>query len=126
MKLNVMFTIAAVFLILIGILSFVSQAVPALGVTDTSAAFSSMVIGVMAVSFAVIAWLVRNADASKTRDSLVLGFTLLFALWALVSIYGTFIDMPSNNISWVIGLIQGLIAVGFFMAGKASMSKNAS
>ena len=37
-----------------------------------------------------------------------------------------FIDMPSNNISWVIGLIQGLIAVGFFMAGKASMSKNAS
>ena len=121
-----MFTIAAVFLILIGILSFVSQAIPALGVTDTSAAFSSMVIGVIAVSFGVIAWLVRNADASKTRDSLVLGYTLLFALWALVSIYGTFIDMPSSSTSWVIGLIQGLIAVGFFMAGKASMSKNAS
>jgi len=121
MKLNVIFIIAAVFLFLMGVLSLVSQAIPALGVTDPSAAFSTLVIGVMAVSFAVIAWLARNTDASKARDSLVLGFTLLFALWAIVSIYGSFTDMPSNNISWVIGVLEGLIAVGFFTAGKASM-----
>ena len=128
MKLNVMFTIAAVFLFLIGVLSFLAPVVaPAmLGGAGDQAAFSAMLLGALALPLGVTAWLVRNADASKTRDSVVLGYTLLFALWAVVSLYGTSLDMPSHSISWVIGLIQGLIAVGFFMAGKASMSSSAS
>ena len=125
MKLNVMFTIAAILLILVGILSLFAP--PAmLGITDVSAAFSSKLGGVSWLSLGVMAWLVRNAEASKTRDSVVLGYTLLFALWAVVSVYGSFLDMPNANISWIPALIQALIAVGFFMAGKASMSKGAS
>ena len=125
MKLNVMFTIAAVLLILIGILSLFAP--PAMfGTTDVAAAFSGKLGGVSWLSLGVIAWLVRNAEASKTRDSVVLGYTILFALLAVVSVYGSFLDMPTASISWVPALIWALLAVGFFMAGKASMSKGAS
>jgi hypothetical protein len=34
--------------------------------------------------------------------------------------------MPTHNISWGPALIQALIAIGFFMAGKASMLASAS
>ena len=67
MKLNVMFTIAAVVMILFGILSFFAP--PALRGTDPSAAFSSKIIGVVLLSLGVMAWSVRNAEPSKTRDS---------------------------------------------------------
>ena len=125
MKLNVMFTIAAVLLILLGILSLFAP--PALlGTADETALFNGMLGGVGWLALGVIAWLVRNAEASKTRDSVVLGYTLLFALWTVVSVYGSFLYMPSANISLIPALIQALLAVGFFMAGKASMSKSAS
>jgi hypothetical protein len=125
MKLNVMFTITAIVLILFGLLSFFAP--PALAGFDATAAFSAKINGVILLALGVLAWLVRNAEASKTRDSVVLGYTLLFALWMCVSIYGIFlVDMPSHNISWIPALIQALIAVGFFVAGKASMSKSAS
>jgi hypothetical protein len=125
MKLNVMFTIAAIVMILMGALSFFAP--PALRGTDPSAAFSGKIIGVVLLSLGILAWLVRNDGPSKTRDSVVLSYTLLFALWAVVSVYGSFlVDMPSHNISWGPALIQALVAVGFFMAGKASMSTSAS
>ena len=125
MKLNVMFTIAAVVMILFGILSFFAP--PALRGTDPSAAFSSKTIGVVLLSLGVMAWSVRNAEPSKTRDSVVLGYTLLFVLWAAVSVYGSFlVEMPSHTISWGPALIQALLAIGFFMATRAGMLKNAS
>ena len=121
MKLNVVFTIAAIVMILMGLLSFFAP--PVLAGTDPTAAFSAKINGVVLLSLGVLAWLVRNDGPSKTRDSVVLGYTLLFALWAAVSVYGSFlVDMPSHNISWGPALIQALLAIGFFMAGKASMS----
>ena len=128
MKLNVMFIIAAILLILAGIVSILGAVVApaALGALGDYAAFNTMLAGVGWLSLGVIAWLVRNAEASKTRDSVVVGYTFLFALWAVVSIYGTFLDMPASNISWVPALIQALIAIGFFVAGRSSMSKSAA
>jgi len=132
MKLNVMFTIAAIFLILLGIVSLLGPVVaPAalvgVGVVDATARFDSKLGGVTWLSLGVMAWLVRNAEASKTRDSVVLGYTLLFALLAVVSVYGSFlVDMPSRSISWVLALIRALLAVGFFMVGRASMSAQKS
>jgi len=123
MKRNVMFTIAAIVMILMGLLSFFAP--PALRGTDPSAAFSTKIVGVISLAIGVLAWLVRNDGPSKTRDSVVLSYTILFALWAVVSVYGSFLDMPNANISWIPALIQALIAVGFFMAGKASMSTSA-
>jgi hypothetical protein len=75
MKLNVMFTIAAIVMILMGLLSFFAP--PALRGADPSAAFSTKIIGVLSLALGVLAWLVRNDGPSKTRDSVVLGYTLL-------------------------------------------------
>ena len=79
-------------------------------------------MGVANIGLALIAWLVRNADASKARDAVTLGFTIFFVLHALTSLYGQFTD-TSTPMHWVMATLQGLIAVGFFMAGKASMSE---
>jgi hypothetical protein len=125
MKLNTMFTIAAIVLVLFGLLSVFAP--PALTGLDVTAAFSSKITGAILLALGVMAWLVRNDGPSKTRDSVVLGYTLLFALWAAVSTYGIFlVDMPTHNISWGPALIQALLAIGFFMAGRASMSTSAS
>lgn len=126
MKLNVMFTIAAIVLILTGILALI---VPGnlLQTTDITAVFNARLSAAAWLSLGVIAWLVRNAEASKARDAVVFGFTLLFALWAVVSLYGFFlVDMPSHSISWIAAVIQALIAIGFFVAGRAAMSGSAS
>jgi len=126
MKLNVMFIIAAIVLILLSLLSLLAPAAPAMfGVIDAAQYFAILVGAVGWLSLGVIAWLVRNAQASKTRDALVLGYTLLFAVWAIISLigqFGQFGALPGHNASWVIALIQALIAVGFFIAGRASMS----
>jgi hypothetical protein len=125
MKLKVLFTVAAILLILMSVMAFFTP--PALaGITDVARTFDTKISGVLLLSLGIIAWLVRNAVVSKTRDSLVLGYTILFALWAVVSVYGSFLDMPYAKISWIIGLIQALLAIGFFMAGKASMTTSAS
>jgi len=130
MKLNVMFIIAAVFLILIGLPSLLApSAMMAAGGSDigASSALSMLVrfMGVAELGLGLIAWLVRNADASKARDAVTLGFTIYFALHALTSLYGQFTD-TSTSAHWIMATLQGLIAVGFFMAGKASMSTSAS
>ena len=125
MKLNVMFTVAAILMILVGLLSLFGPST--LVGTNSSAGFKAKVGGALALAFGVMAWLVRNDGPSKTRDSVVMGYTLLFVIWAAVSAYGIFlVDMPNHNISWVAALIQALLAIGFFMTGRASMSTSAS
>ena len=80
--------------------------------------------GVGFLALGVIAWLVRNAEASKTRDALVLGYTLVFALMAVVSLHGY--ALPGHSIFWVTASTQALVAVGFFVAGRSSMSAQTS
>jgi len=128
MKLNVMFTIAAVYGFLIGLSAFLAPGTMAsMGGIAASAGLLMLVrfMGVANIGLALIAWLVRNTEASKTRDGVTLGFTIFFALHALTSLYGQFTD-TSTSLHWVMATLQGLIAVGFFMAGKASMSTSAS
>ena len=128
MKLNVMFTIAAVYGFLIGLSAFLAPGTMAsMGGIAASAGLLMLVrfMGVANIGLALIAWLIRNTEASKTRDGVTLGFTIFFALHALTSLYGQFTD-TSTSLHWVMATLQGLIAVGFFMAGKASMSTSAS
>ena len=127
MKLNVMFTIAAVFLIVLGLggLFFAPQMAAMGGLPASSGALMMIrFVTVEELGLGIIAWLVRNADASKARDAVTLGFTIYFALHALTSLYGQFTDTSTTG-HWVAATIQGLFAVGFFMAGKASMSASA-
>ena len=94
---------------------------------DTSSAtlMTLRFVGVEELGLGVIPWLIRNADASKARNAAALGFTIYFALHALTSLYGQFTD-SSTSMHWVMATLQGLFAVAFFLASKASMSNNAS
>jgi len=128
MKLNVMFNIAAIYGLLIGLSSLLVPGTMAeAGGLQASSGLLMMVrfMGVANIGLALIAWLVRNADSSKARDGITLGFTIFFALHALTSLYGQFTD-TSTSAHWIMATLQGLIAVGFFMAGRASMSTSTS
>lgn len=130
MKLNVMFTIAAIVMTVIGLTQLLAPAamVAAAGIeTSLSSAYLMTIrfAGVELLGLGLIAWFVRNADASRARDGVTLGFTIYFALHTLSSLYGQFTD-TTTSAHWIVATIQALIAVGFFMAGKASMSTSAS
>ena len=129
MKLNVMFIIAAVYGIGLGLFELLAPAAASAGtLTESMPDMLFMIVrfwGVSYLGLGLIAWLVRNADASKARDGVTLGFTLFFAIHALTSLYGQFTD-TSISTHWIMAIVQGLIAVGFFMAGKASMSASTS
>lgn len=124
MKLSTMFIIAAVYGFIIGVpaLLLPQSMAGSSGVPASPGAY--MVIrffGVANIGLGLIAWLVRNAEASKVRDAVSMGLFVFFALHALTSLYGQFTD-PSTSFHWVFAVLQGLIAVGFFLVGKANMS----
>lgn len=126
MKLNVVFTAAAILMVVLGLAQLLAPgamlAAAYSGVTPfTGYLMTIRFTGVEMLGLGLIAWLVRNTDASKARDGVTLGFTIYFALHALTSLYGQFTD-PSTSLHWLMATIQALFAVGFFMAGKASMS----
>lgn len=130
MKLNVVFTIAAILWFILGLTSLLAptEMLAASGMEASPSSGFLMTIrfaGVEMLGLGLIAWLVRNTDASKARDGVTLGFTIYFALHALTSLYGQFTD-TTTSVHWVAATIQGLLGVGFFMAGKASMSTSAS
>jgi len=129
MKLNVMFTIAAIYGIAFGLFELIAPAAASAGaITAASPGMLFMIMrfwGVAYIGLGLIAWLVRDTEASKARDGVTLGFTIFFALHALTSLYGQFTD-TSTSAHWIMATLQGLIAVGFFMAGKASMSTSPS
>src|SRR3990172_2213664 len=130
MKLNlkVMLIIAAVYHILNGLLGLLAP-VSMFGVTMDASTPMFLVMtmrfwGVASLPLGLIAWLIRNAEASKTRDAVVLGLTFFFVLETPVSLYGYFVDPGSPHL--IFAVLEALIAVGFFIAGRSSMSTNAS
>jgi hypothetical protein len=128
MKLNVMFIIAAVYGFVTGLPSILApEAMASIAGLELPSSMLMVFrfLGVAELGLGLIAWLVRNAEASKTRDGVVLGFTIYFALHALTSLYGQFTD-TSVSMHWVMATLQGLIALGFFMAGRANMTKSAT
>jgi hypothetical protein len=128
MKLNVFFTIAAVYGFIIGLAALLAPStIAAAGGLPASSGLFMVVrfFGVANMGLGLMAWLVRNADASQARDAVTLGFTIFFALHALTSLYGQFTD-TSISLHWIMAVLQGLIAIGFFMAGRSSMSSSVS
>jgi hypothetical protein len=129
MKLNIMFTIAAAYGILLGLFGLLAPAAATTGLLTASMPGMLFMIvrfwGVAYIGLGLIAWLVRNSEPSKARDGVTLGLTLFFALHALTSLYGQFVD-TSVPTHWVMATVQGLIAIGFFVAGRASMSASVS
>jgi hypothetical protein len=130
MKLNVVFTVAGLFMIIVGLVQLLAPAamVAGAGIGETPSPAYLMTVrftGVELLGLGLIAWLVRNTEASKARDAVTLGLTIYFALHALTSLY---VQLTAVNtpFGWVVIVVQSLFAVGFFMAGKASMSTSVS
>lgn len=122
-----MFIIAAVYGFVVGLPSIIApDALASMNGLEPPPGMSMVLrfLGCAEVGLGLIAWLVRNAEASKTRDGLVLGYTIYFALHALTSLYGQFTDTSMSG-HWIMATLQGLIALGFFMAGRAGMTKGA-
>ncbi len=125
MKLNVMFTIAAVYGITLGLFELLAPATASAGaLTEGMPGMLFMIVrfwGVAYFGLGLIAWLVRNAEPSKARDGVMLGLTVFFALHALTSLYGQFTD-TSVSTHWIMAIVQGLIAVGLFVANRNNQS----
>jgi len=127
-KLSTMFIVAAVYGFIVGLSAFLlPQQMAQSGGVATSSGVLMLVrfMGVANIGLGLIAWLVRKADASTTRDGVAMGFTVFFALHALTSLYGQFTDTSLTG-HWVMATVQGLIAIGFFLAGRAGMSSKKS
>ncbi len=128
LNLNVMFTIAAVLLILAGITALLSYFVPSIksaeGVTDISTYYVFLIVGTAQLVFGVVAWSVRKDPASKTRTTLAYGYASLFTLWAIVDVIGTmgeFSSIPGHDNSlWLWVVIFSLLALGFFITAKTN------
>ncbi len=124
MKLNLVLTISAIYMGLVGLGYLLSPATLSFGVVDASAsAVLTAFLRIPASTFlgiAVLNWMARNAEASKARDAIALGNTVGFGLAAVLSVWGALIG--SSPIGWVFVVINLLFAVGFFWTGRASMS----
>jgi hypothetical protein len=130
MKLNTIFTMAAILMFIAGLAQILMPAAMLSTVTgdvipSTSYLMTIRFAGVEMLGLGLIAWFVRNTDASKARDGVALGFTIYFALHALTSLYGQFSDTAVTG-HWVAALIQAFFAAGFFFAGRAAMSNGKS
>jgi len=128
MSLKILLILAAIYGFLIGLpFLLIPEAMTAM---NGQAAPANVLIiyrffGVANIGLGVIAWLVRNAEASKTRDAVTMGFFIFFALHALTSMYTQFTEpVPAN--SWIFAIVQGLFAAGFLILGRANKSTDMS
>lgn len=127
LNLNGMFAIAAVLMIFLGMTALLSFAVPSIksayGITDASSAFTFLILGTAQLVFGIVAWSVRKDPVSKTRTTLAYGYASLFTLWALVDVVGNmgaYSSIPGHNNSlWLWVVTFSLLALGFFVTGKA-------
>ena len=126
LTLKVMLIIAAIYWILNGLgglLVPVSFWVPGGASAPPFLVMALRFWGVASLALGVIAWLARNAEASKTRDAVVLGSIFWFALDAAVSLYGTTIDPASPHIPFAV--VEAVIGAGLFLAFRSSRATNA-
>lgn len=128
MKLNNMMSIYAAITAIFGAILFLAPAVliSMYGANlDAQAEVLYRFIGGIFIGLAAMTWLGREADASKSRDSMVLGLTVINAISAIVAIMAAFYGVY-NSLAWMQAVLYALFAVGFYMVGKASMSRTAA
>lgn len=126
MKLGTLLTLYAIILAFFGVMlllapnTFISWYGPTSmnGVSVTGYRY----IGAFAFAFVAVAWLVRKAEPSKTRDAIVMGITIQNALCTLVAIRGSMIHV-FNDLAWGQVALSAIFTLAFFFVGRASMAK---
>jgi len=123
MKPKVMFTIAAIYMGLLGILLVASPSM-AFGLAPDappSLIAKLRLPGSLFLAFAVMNWFARNSDASSARDAIFIGNTMAFAFVAIGDFLITIIPGAEPS-GWVFVVIDLFFAIAFFVVGRANMS----
>ena len=78
------------------------------------------IIGAANIGLGVMCWAARSAEASKGRDALILGLTVVNGLWAVVAVLAA---MDAGLwLLWGHATVFALVAVLFIVAGRRAMS----
>jgi hypothetical protein len=126
MKPRLLLLLSSIYMGLIGLTILIS---PATGMGLDAGASTHLLAQVrvqasLYIGIAVVNWFARNAEASKARDAIFLGNTVIFGFMAILFGLLMFTGEPFG--SWVFVVIAVLFAVAFFMVGRANMSTSAS
>lgn len=128
MKLNVLFSITAVYMALLGLgFIFVPQAIGVGAVpADAPAALIAYlrVFGSTFLGIAVLNWTARNAEPSTARKAIILGNIVGFSVGPALDVWGLF--SGARQLGVVFAVIHLLIASAFIWAWRASMSAKTS
>ena len=123
MKPKLLLTLAAIYMGLVGLFNLISP-VAAWGLDAGASAVLIASVRVPAslhLGIAVVNWFARSAEASKARDAIFLGNTIGFVLAAIL--FALVALAPGGPaVNWVIVVINLLLAIAFFVVGRANMS----
>ena len=126
MKPKLLFTLATTYMGLIGLTILLSPTV-GMGLDAGASAHLIAQVRVQAslyIGIAVVNWFARNAEASKARDAIFLGNTVVFGF--LTILFGLLMFTGEPVVGWVFVVIHLLFTFAFFMVDRANMSKSAS
>ncbi len=87
---------------------------------DTQATVLLRLVGALFGGLAVMAWVGRSAEPSKSRDAMVLGLAVLNGLAAIAAVLGA-LSGVYNQFAWGPVATFALCAIGFLLVGRASM-----
>ena len=128
MKLNVLLTISAVYLALVGLGFLFAPTAIMFGTVEAgaSAALIANLRGPAStfIAIAVMNWVARNAEASTARNAIVLANTVGFGLAGILDVLAVVSGAPA--IELIPAIINLLIAAAFFWIGRANMSAKTS
>jgi hypothetical protein len=88
---------------------------------DPQATVLLRLVGALFGGIAVMVWVGRSAEPSRSRDAMVLGLTKLNGLAALASVWGA-LSGVYNQFAWGPVGAFALCAVGFLLVGQATRS----
>ena len=91
---------------------------------DAQASFLFRLIAAPFGGLAVMAWVGRNAEPSKSRDAMVLGFAVANVLAAIVAVFIARTGVY-NQFAWGPVATFALCAFAFLWVGRAGMSASA-
>jgi hypothetical protein len=125
MRLNILFVISAIYLALVGLGFLFAPTALMFGTVgpEASAALIANLRGPASlfIAIALLNWLARNAEASKTRDAIVLSNIVGFALAGVLDVIAV-IGTGAPSIELVPATINFVLVVAFFWLGRAKMS----
>ena len=127
MKPKVMFTIAAIYMGLLGILLVASPSMAFGLAPDAPASLIAKLRlpGSLFLAFAVMNWFARNSDDSSARDAIFIGNTVAFVFVTIVDFLITIIP-GANPSNWIFITIDLFFVIAFFMVSRTNMSTNLS